>query len=266
MLRSAFLVTIGVVITAYISAICVLFSLFSRNEDRIHKIARIWAKLLLSISSTRVTVIGSDNILKKNPQVFMCNHQSDFDILVALAHIPAQFRWIAKKELFRIPVFGPAMRRAGYIEIDRGHHERALQSLEEAAEKISQGRSVMTFPEGTRSRDGGVKPFKSGTFFLAIKSGVPIVPVTIIGTSMIMPRRSLRVRPGRVIMVIDQPIDVSTYTIENRDRLIERVRSTIIDNMVRYANLAENHIAEHPRKSGGQEITENKGFPPHREG
>ncbi len=234
MLRSALLVTIGVAVTAYISLICLILSFFFPGEDRIHKIARIWAKIMLLISSTKVTVIGGQNVLQRKPQVFMCNHQSDFDILVALAHIPGQFRWIAKKELFRIPVFGPAMRRAGYIEIDRQDHQRALQSLDEAAEKIRQGRSVMTFPEGTRSKDGRMKPFKAGTFFLAIKSGAPIVPVTVIGTAEIMPRRSLRVRPGRVILVIDQPIDVSGYTNENKDELIERVRNIISGNMARY--------------------------------
>lgn len=234
MLRSALLVTIGVAVTAYISLMCILIPLISPGEDKVHKIARLWAKIMLLISSTKVTVVGGANVLRKKPQVFMSNHLSDFDILVALAHIPGQFRWIAKKELFRIPIFGPAMRRAGYIEIDRQDHRRAMQSLDDAAEKIRQGRSVMTFPEGTRSKDGKMKPFKSGTFHLAIKSGAPIVPVTIIGTAEIMPKRSLRIRPGKVTLVIDRPIDVSEYTIENKDELVERVRSIISGNLARY--------------------------------
>ncbi len=234
MLRSALLVTIGVAVTAYISLVCILLPLIYPGEDRIHKIARLWAKILLRLSSTKVTVVGEQNVLARKPRVFMCNHQSDFDILVALAHIPGQFRWIAKKELFRIPVFGSAMRRAGYIEIDRQDHQRAMQSLDEAAAKIRQGRSVMTFPEGTRSKDGKLKPFKSGTFHLAIKSGAPIVPVTLIGTMEIMPRRSLRVRPGKVTLVIDRPIDVAGYNVENKDELIERVRNVIQSNIARY--------------------------------
>ncbi|MDI6726188.1 MAG: lysophospholipid acyltransferase family protein [Smithellaceae bacterium] len=236
MLRSALLVTIGVAFTAYICLVVITLSLFSGGADRAHKVARIWAKILLLISSTRVTVIGGHNVLSKQPQVFMCNHQSDFDILVAMAHIPGQFRWLAKKELFRIPIFGPAMRGVGYIEIDRQDHQKAMKSLDEAAEKIRDGKSVMTFPEGTRSRDGQVKPFKPGTFYLAIKSGAPIVPVTIVGTAEIMPRRSLKVRPGRVTLIIDPPIDVSEYTIETRDQLIKRVRDIIMENKEKYGN------------------------------
>ena len=160
----------------------------------------------------------------------MANHQSDFDIFIVLAHVPVQFRWLAKKELFHIPIFGPAMRTAGYIEIDRQNRERAFKSLDEAAEKIGQGKSVMTFPEGTRSRDGRMKPFKQGTFYLAIKSGAPIIPVSIIGSGEIMPKRSLQVNPGRIIMAIDKPIPVTGYTIETRSELIERVQSAILRN------------------------------------
>ena len=130
----------------------------------------------------------------EKPQIFMANHQSDFDILIVLAHIPGQFRWIAKKELFKIPIFGKAMRNAGYIEIDRQNHEKALKSLDEAAQKIREGKSVVTFPEGTRSRDGKIRPFKQGMFHLAIRAGVPIVPISIIGAREIMPKRTLKVK------------------------------------------------------------------------
>jgi 1-acyl-sn-glycerol-3-phosphate acyltransferase len=160
----------------------------------------------------------------------MANHQSDFDIFIVLAHLPGQFRWIVKKELFNIPLFGKAMRNAGYIEIDRQNRERALMSLDEAARKIREGKSVMSFPEGTRSRDGKIKPFKQGMFYLAIKSGVPIVPISIIGAGKIMPKRSFMIKPGKIIMIIDRPIDVSGYTIENRQDLIDRVQNIITRN------------------------------------
>lgn len=236
MLRSALLVTLGVAFTAFFSVCAVIFPLISPGENKIHRVANIWAKTLLLLASTRVRVIGAERILKSRPQIFMANHQSDFDILIALAHIPGQFRWIAKKELFRIPIFGPAMRRAGYIEIDRQNREKALKSLNEAAEKIREGKSVITFPEGSRSKDGRVKPFKQGTFYLAIKAGVPIVPVSIIGSGEIMPKRSLRVRPGRVTLVIGRPIEVTGYTIETRDMLIEQVRNIIMENKDRYSS------------------------------
>ncbi|HQK99621.1 MAG TPA: lysophospholipid acyltransferase family protein [Smithellaceae bacterium] len=230
MIRSALLVTLGVAITAFFSFWAVIFSFFANAENNVHKVANLWSRILLFLCSTKVEVIGCQNIRQGKPQVFMANHQSDFDILITLAHVPGQFRWIAKKELFTIPIFGQAMRAAGYIEIDRQNHEKALQSLDLAALRIREGKSVMTFPEGTRSRNGEIKPFKQGTFYLAIQSGVPIVPITIIGSGEIMPKRSLKVRPGRIKLVIDKPIATRDYTLENRQALIERVRKVIIAN------------------------------------
>jgi 1-acyl-sn-glycerol-3-phosphate acyltransferase len=230
MIRSALLVTLGVAITAFISFWCVIFSIFPNADNKIHKVANLWGKILLLICNTKVEVIGKENILHSKPQIFVANHQSDFDILIALAYIPVQFRWIAKKELFNIPIFGAAMRSAGYIEIDRQNREKALQSLDEAALRIREGKSIMTFPEGTRSRSGEIKPFKQGTFHLAIKSGVSIVPVSIIGSGQIMPKRSLKISSGKVKLVIDKPIDVKNYTLENRQELIEAVRNVIIKN------------------------------------
>jgi 1-acyl-sn-glycerol-3-phosphate acyltransferase len=230
MIRSALLVMVAVAVTAFMSMCAFLFPLLSQNENHAHKIANLWARMLLWLASTRVEVIGAGNVLKDRPQIFMANHQSDFDVLIVLAHIPGQFRWIAKKELFKIPIFGRAMRKAGYIEIDRQNHEKAMKSLDEAAQKIREGKSVVTFPEGTRSKDGTIKPFKQGMFHLAIRAGVPIVPISIIGAHEIMPKRTLMVRPGRITMVIGEAVDVSGYTIETRGELIERIRGIIIRN------------------------------------
>ena len=230
MIRSALLVTLGIAITAFISFWCVIFSLFSNAENNIHKIANLWAKILLLICNIKVEIIGKENILRGKPQIFMANHQSDFDILIVLVHIPGQFRWLVKKELFHIPVFGAAMKSAGYIEIDRNNREKAMQSLDQAALSIREGKSIMAFPEGTRSRLGEIKPFKQGTFYLAIKSGVPIVPISIIGSGEIMPKRSLKIKPGKIKLVIDKPIDVKNITLENRQELITIVRNTIIKN------------------------------------
>jgi 1-acyl-sn-glycerol-3-phosphate acyltransferase len=230
MIRSALLVILAVAYTGFISACCVIFPLLSPGENKIHKMANLWARTLLRLASIRVNVIGRENVLRDQPQIFMANHQSDVDILIVLAHIPGQFRWIAKKELFKIPVFGKAMKNAGYIEIDRQNHEKALKSLDEAASKIREGKSVVTFPEGTRSKDGTIRPFKQGMFHLAIRAGVPIVPISIIGASEIMPKRTLMIKPGRVTMIINKPVDVSPYTVETRGELIEKVRGIIVGN------------------------------------
>lgn len=234
MIRSAVLVSIGVVVTAFFSFWAVTYSCFDNAENNVHKVARIWSRILLAIGKTKVQVIGRENIAPGRPQVLVANHQSDFDILIALAFVPGQFRWIAKKELFAVPVFGQAMRGAGYIEIDRQNHEKALRSLDLAALRIREGNSVMTFPEGTRSRDGEIKAFKQGTFYLAIQAGAPIVPISIIGSGEIMPKRSLNIKPGKIKLVIEKPIPTTGYTPENRHELIQKVRQVIINNYNTY--------------------------------
>lgn len=234
-LRSTILLSLGIAVTGFFSICAVAFSLMSPGENRVHRLARMWGRTLLVMSSVKVKVVGAENVLEGKPQIFMANHQSDYDIFVVLGHIPSQFRWIAKKELFKIPVFGKAMRGAGYIEIDRQHHEQALRSIDEAAEKIREGKSVMSFPEGTRSRDMTLKPFKQGAFHLAIQSGVPIIPISLVGTGQVMQKRSLQINPGNVVMVIDKPIETKDYTIETRHELIERVRNTILHNYEKYS-------------------------------
>jgi len=230
MIHSALFVTLGVVITVFMSFWSVVFSIFPDADNKIHKVANLWAEILLFICNIKVKIIGKENLLNGKPQIFMANHQSDFDILIALACIPIQFRWIAKKEFFSIPLFGAAMKNAGYIEIDRYNREKALQSIDEAALLIRRGKSIMTFPEGTRNRDGQIKAFKQGAFHLAIKSGAPIVPLSIIGSSRIMPKGSLKIKPCQVKLVIGEPIQVNTFDIEKRYDLIEKVRNTIIKN------------------------------------
>jgi 1-acyl-sn-glycerol-3-phosphate acyltransferase len=236
MIRSALLLSISIAVTAFMSGCCVVFAFISPGENKIHKVAALWAKILLFLTNIRVRVIGTENILLGKPQIFMANHQSDFDILIVLAHIPGQFRWIVKRELFHIPIFGAAMKKAGYIEIDRQDHERAMSSLDKAARKVREGKSVMSFPEGTRSTEGKIRPFKKGMFHLAIKSGVPIVPISIIGAGEIMPRRSLHIKPGNVTLVIGKPIDVSGYSAESRGELIDRVQKVIAGNYYEYRN------------------------------
>jgi 1-acyl-sn-glycerol-3-phosphate acyltransferase len=230
MIHSALLVTLGVAITAFMSFWSVVFSVFPGADNKIHKVARLWAKILLLLCNTKVKVIGAENLLPWQPQILMANHQSDFDILISLAFIPVQFRWIAKKELFAIPVFGAAMRSAGYIEIDRSNREKAIHSIDEAALSIRRGKSIMTFPEGTRSRNREIKAFKQGPFHLAIKSGVPIIPVSIIGSGSIMPKRSLRIKPGQTKIVIGKPIEAIHFNPEKRQDLMEKVRNEIIKN------------------------------------
>jgi 1-acyl-sn-glycerol-3-phosphate acyltransferase len=215
--------------TLVAGTLVIVLSFFVRSGNPLHKIARLWGKSILVVSRIKVSVKGLSNIDPSSPYIYMPNHQSNFDIPVLLGHLTVQFRWLAKMELFKIPIFGRAMRKAGYISIDRYHRESAFESLKVAANKIKSGVSVLIFPEGTRSRDGNIRPFKKGGFVMAIDSGVPIVPVVITGTRAIMPKGKFRVYPGHVRMVIHQPIGTSTYTRETKEALMESVRRVICE-------------------------------------
>lgn len=227
MLYTFFIMIWTVIVTVFFSLLVIAGSFVSSGGDLPHKIARIWAKSFLMVSRIRVNRQGLSRITPGKPYIFMCNHQSNFDIPVLLANLPVQFRWLAKSELFKIPIFGYAMKRAGYISIDRSNRRTAIQSLKRAAEIIRNGVSVMIFPEGTRSQDGTIRPFKKGGFVLAIEAGVPVVPVILHGTWAIMSKNGLRIRPGRVTLEIRDPIETSRYTRKNKEAFLEDVRAII---------------------------------------
>lgn len=234
MFRSVFLVLLAGLWTGLVSSFILVFHpLFPEGEYTIHRIAQRWARVILWLSGVKVEVVGADHVLPDRPQIFMANHQSFFDIFIVLAFIPAQFRFIAKKELFAVPIFGGALRKYGTIEINRQHHASAVKSLDEAARKIREGTSVVTFPEGTRSVDGEIKTFKKGVFHLALKAGVPIVPISIIGSREILPKHSLKVRSGKITVIFDKPLDIAGYSEDRRDDLIARVRDVILENFHR---------------------------------
>jgi 1-acyl-sn-glycerol-3-phosphate acyltransferase len=200
-------------------------SIWRRGGNGAHLVGRFWARSILFLSGVKVSVRGLEHIAPGGPYLYMVNHQSMFDILSLLAYLPVQFRWLAKKELFRIPVFGYAMARAGYISIDRSDRRAAHKSLLEAAQKIAGGVSVVIFPEGSRSVDGHIKPFKPGGFHLAMRSGRPIVPVVICGAREVLPKGRLRIRPGHISVSINPPVDTSSYKDRAKKDLMESIRS-----------------------------------------
>jgi 1-acyl-sn-glycerol-3-phosphate acyltransferase len=220
-----------------LAAICTAF--FSRNGNGPHKIGRWWAKSILQASGIKVKVKGIENLDLEKPCVFMCNHQSNFDIFVLFYALPAQFRWIAKAELFKIPLFGRAMAGAGYISIERKDRRKAIQSLREAAEKIRSGVSVMIFPEGTRSLDGNIGEFKKGGFFLAHDAGVPVVPVVLNGTWSIMSKDSVNITPGNVTLSILPSVNAADYSKAEKAGFIEDVREKIVNEFESNKKLKE---------------------------
>jgi len=212
------LVGVPVVIVIFL---CILLSYpFDRSGNTTHWFGRQWMRLLLALSGVKVEVEGAEN-LPDGPVVMASNHQSAFDILALHAYLPVQFRWLAKKSLFKIPVVGWVMTIAGYIAIDRERASLAYKSITKAAEKIKMERvSVVIFPEGTRGTTGELLPFKRGSFLLAIKSGVPIVPVSIHGSLNILKKGSLLIRPVNVRVVIGVPIDSTGMKEEELTRMV----------------------------------------------
>jgi 1-acyl-sn-glycerol-3-phosphate acyltransferase len=194
------------------------------------EIPRRWARHLLRAARTRVELVGGDVIDPDRAQLLVANHVSWFDVLALAACVPGPFRFVAKKELERIPFFGAAWQAAGHISIDRGDRASALQSLEEARRTLERDRpTVIFFPEGTRSPTGELRAFKKGAFVLAIQTGVEVVPAAILGSREVMAKGSWRIHMGRTIRVcLGAPIPVVELTIDDRDELTGRARSDVL--------------------------------------
>lgn len=211
------------------ASICTLFDSSGRSYA-FH--ARLWARFGLALNHTPVELRGVEN-LPDGPFILMSNHQSNFDILALIAKIPRRIYWIAKKELFDIPVFGSSMRRGGYIPLDRSDGRKALKSMDNAAAIIRQGSSVVMFPEGTRSRDGHLLPFKRGGFMLAVRAGVPVIPVTINGSGTVNPGGRVELFSGRITVTLHPRVTVPEGLKKGaaEEWMMETVRSVITSGL-----------------------------------
>jgi 1-acyl-sn-glycerol-3-phosphate acyltransferase len=188
---------------------------------------RLWAPFLVRITGSRIIIHGSENVDSRQPTIYVCNHQSAIDIPVLFIALPVNFRFVAKSQLRWVPILGWYMWAAGHIFIDRGHGRRAFQALERAARQIRNGKSIVVYPEGTRSPDGRIQPFKKGSFALALKAGVRMCPVTIEGSHGVMPKNSWIITPGEIHVKIGKPIDPRLFG-DDRDRLLQTVRQVIV--------------------------------------
>jgi 1-acyl-sn-glycerol-3-phosphate acyltransferase len=197
------------------------------SGDWVLDLARWWSGWVTRFAGVRITVDNRANLEPQQPYVFMANHASTIDIWALFLAIPRRVRMIAKKQLARIPLFGWVMWAGRFIFIDRQNAVAARRSIDDAGRRIRGGDSVLIFPEGTRTRDGELGPFKKGGFHLAMEAGVPIVPIALRGTRALMPRGSLRVKSGEVFVIIGAPIPTSGLTLEDRPALIQRVRDAI---------------------------------------
>jgi 1-acyl-sn-glycerol-3-phosphate acyltransferase len=192
-------------------------------------VARLWGRCLLTASAVRVTARYDPALEPGRSYVFLCNHQSLFDIPLLLTTCPGQVRMMAKRSLFRIPFFGWGLAAGGFIPIDRGDRSTARQSFASALARLKAGTSILLFPEGTRARTDTLLPFQRGGFLLAMKTGLPIVPVGVRGTRAVQPKGRWDIRPGPVEVSYGAPIDCAGYGVRRKAELNAEVRRRVAE-------------------------------------
>jgi len=209
----------------------IMISPFDKKGNIVHYIGRFWSLLNVFLSGARLTIKGKEKINPKLTYIVMSNHQSLFDVWALIGKIPLQIRWIVKSEIRKIPIFGYTLERMGHVYVDRKNRTAAYISLETASKKIKKGTSVIVFPEGTRSKDGHLLKFRMGAIITALKSGVPILPVTVNGSRFVLPKNTLALMPGKIEIVVGDVIDSSIYDENHKYELMEKIRSAIYENL-----------------------------------
>jgi 1-acyl-sn-glycerol-3-phosphate acyltransferase len=211
--------------TVFWGAIATVVAPFS--GEAVVQIGRRWIRWIFATCGIRVEAGGLEHVRATKTAVYMSNHQSVLDIGAIVETLPVSWRFVAKRELTYIPFFGWALGLSDQVVIDRGNRRRSVESLRRAAERIRGGVNVIIFPEGTRSADGSLQPFKSGGFHLAIDAQVPVIPITVSGSFQLTPKRSLQVRSGTIKVVYGAPIPTAGLTTHDREPLKERVAAAI---------------------------------------
>jgi 1-acyl-sn-glycerol-3-phosphate acyltransferase len=218
-----------IVATIMFGAMSLMVSFFDPTRHKQNAMARAWARTLLAVSRVKVRVEGLEKIQEDGSYIFVSNHWSYMDTPVALANIPVQFRFLAKRGLFQIPFMGWHLSRAGHIPVPRGDARAAVKNMTLAAQVVREQKiSLLIFPEGGRSRKGEMRPFMEGAAYIAIRAGVPLVPIGLQGTREVLPYGSGNIRGGPVILRIGDPIPTDQATIRDRVQLTELLRERII--------------------------------------
>ena len=216
-----------VLATIAFGSVNLVVSFFDDTGRRQIAIARAWAKLLLLVSGVKVIIEGLEKIDPSASYLFASNHVSYMDTPVVLSHIPVQFRFLAKEGLFKVPFLGDHLKRAGHIPVPRDNPRAAVKTMAEAGRVIRElGVSLLIFPEGERS-SVGLRDFKEGAAYIAIKAGAPVVPLAIMGTGSVVPRGSLVVKPGAVTVRVGDPIPTSGLTLHDRAHLTQQLHAAV---------------------------------------
>ena len=231
MLRGLLTLVTAIVATLVLGTAAIVGGLIVPRWNTTNRVARLWSRLVLGVAGIRPTYRGLEHAAGTAPRIFLANHLSNFDIPAVAIPLPNTCRFVAKRSLFWLPIFGQAMWVAGFVPIDRGDRSQAIRSLGRAAERIRAGASVILFPEGTRSRTGKLAPFKKGAFHLALEAKVPVVPIAISGSYELNKPRSPVVRPGPVRVTFFPPIDPARYGPDGLAPLMDDVRRTIASGL-----------------------------------
>lgn len=230
MIRSICVVGFAFAFILVVGCPLLLFTVVSGDSDVIYKAGVFGARLTVKLAGVRLEVRGRDKIPRLHAVVFMANHQSNCDPPAVIGLLPPVLI-LVKEEFFRIPVLGRAMRQRGFIPVDRKQREKSIRSIDRAAEALRAGRSFLVFPEGTRSADGRLLPFKKGVFIMALKAAVPIVPVSISGSAKIMPKGRAWVKPGTVQITFHDPIATGGLSLDDIGALQATTRQSILEGL-----------------------------------
>jgi 1-acyl-sn-glycerol-3-phosphate acyltransferase len=223
--------------TVLLGTLSLLSSFFDRSGRIQHGFARLWSWLILRTSSAALTVEGLDRLADAGPAICAANHSSALDIPVLYVGLPFQFRILAKLELFRLPFLGWHLHRSGQIPIDRSDARHSMRSLAAAAQTVKDGMPLVVFPEGGRSTDGHLQPFLGGTFYVAIKAQVPIIPMAIVGTFEALPMNTFVIHPTRFQLIVGNPIPTAGLVSRDMDALSARVHQAMSDLFYAHSKL-----------------------------
>jgi 1-acyl-sn-glycerol-3-phosphate acyltransferase len=218
-----------IVVTAAMATFSLICSIWDRTGRAQHRLAQMWSRMLLLAAFVRARATGAEKLDPEGTYVLVANHASFMDIPVILSVLPVHLRFFAKKGLFSVPFIGWHLRRSGHLDVARGDARASLKSMSEGARLIRERRiSVLLFPEGGRSLDG-IKPFKEGAAYIAIKAGVPVVPIGLVNTGSVLPMHSMLLRPGNIEIHVGDPIDTSAMTLHDRGRLNELMHDRVAE-------------------------------------
>jgi 1-acyl-sn-glycerol-3-phosphate acyltransferase len=225
---TAFAVTI---ITLIISPPLIIVSLFDKTGGSPYWFMRLWARMVSRCMGLTCSIYGADKVVPGTSYILTPNHQGNADILALVTILPLRFRWVIKRELLKIPMFGWALGATGAISLNRSDRQQAVRSLKDGVSKLAGGWSVLIYPEGTRTSDGNLQPFKKGAFMMAVQTGIPILPVTCNGAFKILPKKTIVFRPGHVTLTVGDPIPTEGLTEEDVPELMEKTRAAISKNL-----------------------------------